>query len=158
MKLKELNEAFDLNKQSGKYKFSKPLFLFSIFVMLLLLTYGLYLEDFKTSNYYIKCSENAKSGTCLNPLYICQNPADLVKGCMLPETMEQNPQYVKDICKTGACDKQFLNRGEELGEKPNFIIRNFQPLIAFIVMFTFLINHGLNILAERREARRMFKE
>lgn len=107
------------------YRYNRPLIYGGFIVVISLLLYTFYLNDFNIMPaLYMKCDTGIdKSGHCENPLY-----------------MSKNMKY----CKQDWCKGPFIEPGEYGTPPPSgFLIDNFDALALFIIILVLILNHFL---------------
>jgi hypothetical protein len=146
-KLKEIEDSFNLTKRYPDY-FNKTLWRTATVMLFVLFAISFITNDYKFNNVYIECNSDTK---CQNPFYLCSNIDmkeinvfyDSGKQCLPKVTWK-----VKPLCDAGACDLEYLEPHQIIGNKPNFFNQYFALWIIILYSLTIIINH---ILYKRRK-------
>jgi len=132
--LNDLQNKLDVKTWLPNYKFNKWLFRGAILLIVFLAVIAWALLGFgNPAKMYVYHSCPAEhQGICMNPFY------DL---CNINGSMYYTQNSICEDLNSSYYERQFLNAGESLGEKPSsvpaFIINN----AWLVVLFAFIINH-----------------
>ena len=142
-KLKEIQNDIDLTKRFPGY-FNKTIFRGVIIFMLIFTVLVFVSNDYKLRNVYIECDKNTP---CDNPIYTCRGEENIYNSQCLPA--ELVPKEFKTLCENGLCDLKQLPPNTVYGNKPGFLMKNYNLICLLLVAFAFFINHifykqGLN--------------
>lgn len=101
----------------GGYKFDRRYFQVSIIILFCLFVIAWFTQGggLFENRIYLKCPENGNN--CYNPFY---------------EQCEEYPQY---------CENEYFFPGDEIGEKPKGLAKNFIVLTIMVLLVTFIYNH-----------------
>lgn len=132
--LDKLQDTLDLKKIFPGY-FDKKIFRGVIILMVIFTAYILFSTNFKISYVYAECPEN-NNIECGNPFYVC-NEGEIF-NCIPKDSI---PKPIKPLCYEGFCNNKTLQIGQVIGEKPSFIVKNYNILCLLIVLAGFLVNH-----------------
>jgi hypothetical protein len=156
----KLNDKLSFLNLSKKYPnyFTKSIFRLGLVLMVLIICYNFYLNDFSMTNIVLDCPASAMGGKCLNPAYDCQN--DLIADNILltfnltqikPLDHSSCVFYTSDqrlsYCSVLPCDKRYLDAGEHYGRTDVFVDHSVEFFI-LIIIFCFILNHGYYIFTK----------
>lgn len=129
-KLTEISNALDLTKKYPGY-FHKRIFRMGIFSCVILLGLVAYTNNFTINFIYAECKETQP---CSNPFYACTLD-DMMQGktCMNEENI---PAVMKQYSSI-----EYLQPGEVIGTKPNFLANYFSFFCILIMASCFGVNH-----------------
>src|SRR6056297_277714 len=115
MKIKEILEEFDVQKQFPGY-FKKNVFRFFFIFFFLLMFFAYSMNDFKGYSTYFECPKESQK-PCRNPYYICQEEYDdNMKPCV---TGVKGKYLIKQIQEQNISKIKYITQGTAIGQKPN---------------------------------------
>lgn len=153
-KIKKFDKSFHLNNWIPNY-FSVPVFRVTTILMLLLLGFTLWTNDWNVYNTWASCPvDNTKP--CFNPFYLCDNiDEENINGLIYQDNnyvcMPEITFQTKSLCEQGYCDQRYLQAGETIGNPPNTHTQNFVSRIILLYGSAFLINHIVWVYRKGKE-------
>lgn len=151
--LKKIPDKINLSKQYPDY-ITKNVFRAWVFSLLILFVVALGTNQWSINYSYAECTDVEP---CKNPYYVCQEGPFVPGGefskivaeedCMPKELVPKEVKHLTDEYGT----LRLLQPGQIIGNKPNFLNKNFNAIALLSFFLAIIINHFLYEIKMRRQ-------
>ena len=114
-------------------------------------------NDFSLDYIYVRCP-NITGARCVNPIWMCpEQDFDIEYKFMEIHCLTNyiNPIH-KELCDQGLCSR-YMEAGEIIGKKPNYLQRNLTLYIWFLGLGAFFINHIIFVRKQYAEEKKRIR-